>query len=375
MKWLSFLICLLTLNAAHAAPGGDVIGNGGDGVVIEGQLYLLDLVEFGNFKLPYFDPNSRAESSDLAVLKSISHLPVDHSLLARKIGEIRALSPLLADSLLQAIRMYTWRLVSYELVDVGDENTVVNLPRTQIAIRSRKAIMIFENELLRLNDANRVALILHEMIYAMITPVKTRAASRLEYQQSSVAREINSYLFTESLRSEGHAGLRKLFSIGSSDRTYLPLYDDSIGIPLTSQSLVTDEFDSTLIGYEYIRAAVRGVVEPNADYRISMFAQNKSVPETSFQEACLLRRESAPSVLRIDFDKAIQYIRLKFAEIPTPDGRQTYLSRELGTTLGWSFKPFANIQKPAYVVDNERPGFVYEPKCVKFIRETLPKLK
>ena len=359
-----FAMIVLFCQLTYAAPGGDVIGNGGDGVVINGQLYLLDLVEFGNFRAPYFDPSSQASASDIEQLNVLEDIPVDRDLIARKIAEIRKQSPLLAEVLLQGIRMYSWHLAAYELIDVGDENTVVNLPRTQIAVRSRKTILVSETEVTRLDAANRVALVFHEAIYALIRPKKiTGEKGSFEYQQSSVAREINSYIFSKKLSSRGLEGLEKIVRIESGG-PYLPI--DEYIAKTTRAKVGSGFFFDTEIEFTYFKFS-QGL------YPDLLFARGVPVSEQDFVSYCARKDESLPKLINFDLRGISLSAELKFDEISTPDGRQMYLK------FGSSYSDAdgtasSSIEAAKFIPVPGQPGYVYEPRCVKFLKTGLSKL-
>ena len=384
MKWLSFVICLLSLNAVRAAPGGDVIGNGGDGVVVDGQLYLLDLVEFGNHKRPYIDANAKAEENDLATLSKVAHLPIDRALLAKKISEIRTISPILADSLVQAVRMYTWNLVDYDLVDVGDENTIVDLPRTQIAIRTRKMILINQTAIERLDAINRVALILHEVIYAMILP--TRILDRREwfYQKSFVAREINAYLFSEDLHINGEEGLREKLQNPGTVSYYLPSWywwefaslRDQVKA-LSVAPVVKQMTESLRISYRFVvpylwqqQPSKSRPVDRKEKY---LFGSSASIEK--YQIGCS-SNDFQPKTYQITMLLDETTVDLKFEEILTPSGRQIYLRASRTSASDWfgASRPDLKdkvIRNAEYVAVPGKPGHFYESGCVKFLSEIL----
>ena len=209
---------LIFLHTSPSLAGRDT-GNGGDSVEMNGQQYLLDLVEFGNYAAPYFDSGAVADPKDLERLHVLGDVQVNRALVARKISQVRAYSPGLAEAMLRAISMLRWQAVAYPLEDAEDENTIVKLPRVQVAIRVRDSIMINLLAFAGLNEENRVALIFHEVIYSLLRPeIRHERGIKTVHQQSSVAREINSYLFSPQLAAEKAQGLSR--RLRSLDGTY-----------------------------------------------------------------------------------------------------------------------------------------------------------
>jgi|GEM_PF-5555691 len=245
---------VLTLNA-FAGPG--TVGNGGDGVEIDGKLYLLDLVEFGGREgdhiTPHIDPSIEPRESDLERLSALDSLNdsgvvIDKREIAAKLAEIRAVNPGLAEALLRVIGMYEWEYSNYPLVDVGDENTKVNLPRVQLGIRQRTRIDTAREALLRLQQNNRTAYVFHEIVYALVrpTPIVTNGERPLVAQRSSVARQITAYLFSRKLKERGNAGLL-----------------DAFKIPPVADELVDETAKKTKVGDYYLPISTYGRLDPN----------------------------------------------------------------------------------------------------------------
>ena len=212
------LISLIFIAAAISASAGPrVVGNGGDGVYMDGQLFLLDLVESGEHLKPYIGPDAVDAKTEQVLAKSLALIPVDGALLSRKIQDIAKLSGGLATAIVHAIRTYSWKIVSYDLKNVEDEDTVVSFPLHQIAIRKQNQILINAKLFSELNPDNQVALIIHEAIYALVTPVETEKGFR---QSSSDARRAVQAVFQEKMTFDGLVSAVKRFG---DDTPYLPI--------------------------------------------------------------------------------------------------------------------------------------------------------
>ena len=198
-------------------------GNGGDGFVIEGTPYLYDLVEAGVHKTPYFDHNIKLDPYLQGRIEKIfSHAPdLDLKLVTRKLIEIYNVDKIFGISLLYAMELYSWRWVDLSLYDVPDDgDTVVRYNRDmliQLAVRYNRAITIDATEWTKLNGGNKVALIFHEVIYALLNPKFIRSEkciapsdcqTDIYEQDANLARQITGFLFTGELR-KGKAALGK----------------------------------------------------------------------------------------------------------------------------------------------------------------------
>jgi hypothetical protein len=201
----------------HKAFAGERGGNGGDGIEIDGKLYVLDLVEAGVEDAPYVGPVDRIAPMIRRRIEahfSQTHFPVE--LIATKLADIEAVDPVMAHILLRGMELYNWRLVNGGLVDIQDENSLLDYANlSQLAIRRNSTIMINRVLWERLDAANRAALVFHEIVYALVKPVT--AGERLT-QDSVVARELTGYLFSQDLPRQGIVGLSRIVGEGFTFR-------------------------------------------------------------------------------------------------------------------------------------------------------------
>jgi hypothetical protein len=224
------LVMSTLAGSAQARESGP--GNGGDGILVNGKIYSLDLVEagVGVAENPYFDPQVPSVSDPEYALffervqKTIGHLqdaPVE--LLSRKLYEISRVDRLFSRIILKTLEAYLWVMVSEPLRDIQDEDTNLELSSDrwfQLAIRRDVSILLQQDLWQRLDPAHRVALILHEVLYANL-PVESRVErvelesgkiKEIEYyvQVSRKARVVVGYLFTPQFRARGIDGLRQV---------------------------------------------------------------------------------------------------------------------------------------------------------------------
>lgn len=223
MKPTYFYITILTLllGTSYALAGGKEAGNGGGGVLEEGKPYLLDLVESGIEKAPFFDTTVEADPVYKArVAQAFSSLPdTPNELVSQKLTEISHLDQVLAASLMKVMELYFWKPIDFTLVHIPDEETVIDIDpslQVQLAARLEHSIEINAMAWEQLDQANKAALIFHEALYALLVPDQVTTATGVTYYQQSSprAREIVGYLFSSISKIRGSSGLHQL--IGSS---------------------------------------------------------------------------------------------------------------------------------------------------------------
>lgn len=224
--WSMLVAVLATLSPLSVTPAraeGHGPGNGGNAVLVDGKLYLLDLVEAGVQKNPYIQNINdfrSCQDNECTVRKFNSS---EGRFLARAYSYFRekkfdfettrlltekllSLNTLVRDELLLAIVLYQWRLTDLPLEEVKGIKSPLDLSQTtvyQLAYRRDNAILINRALWEQLDPANRVALIIHEVVYAMLRPMPNGDGTFT--QESWDARLITGDLFTEAT---AHARLR-----------------------------------------------------------------------------------------------------------------------------------------------------------------------
>jgi small nuclear ribonucleoprotein (snRNP)-like protein len=185
---------LLLTSLAGFAGEGDRGGNGGDGIYIDDKLYLLDFVEAGIEESPLIIDVAPTLHTKMRVDMLFPQIGMPRDLIARKITELRnGTFPFFGALLLDVMELYQWRLVNSKLIDIKDENTVLQYENLeQLAVRKNSSIMIDRSLWEKLDDANKVGLIFHEAIYALIKP---RMVGGILQQLSDRARELNGKIF------------------------------------------------------------------------------------------------------------------------------------------------------------------------------------
>lgn len=186
--------------------GGET-GNGGDGLIRNDNVYLLDLVEAGVELAPYFNKSVQADERINSFLKN--KLPIDNSvieLISRKTKEIYLINSRLAYHILSAINLYNWQFLNTRLKDIPDDgDTIIDLPvkgeLVQIAVRYKKEIKIDKKYWLLMDDANRASLILHEVLYSLIQPHISENGTQAQQSSLDVRRFVG-FLLSERFDRE-----------------------------------------------------------------------------------------------------------------------------------------------------------------------------
>jgi hypothetical protein len=248
MTWTLFFL----MPALTAFAGGET-GNGGDGILRDNKVYLLDLVEAGTELTPYFNKSDEPDGRINAFLKK--KLPIENTvieLISRKTKELYLKSPSLAYHVLAAINLYSWQFLNTHLRDVPDDgDTIIDIPYrgdlVQLAVRYKKEVKIDKSYWLFMDDANRAALILHEALYALIQPHIDEDGNNAK-QSSLDTRRLVGLLFGENFDREALQTF--LSSLGTLDA--YPRMSDLGGTMLPNMSAVKN-INSQFIGEFYVK--------------------------------------------------------------------------------------------------------------------------
>ena len=184
-----------------AFAGPSVVGNGGNGVFLEENFYVLDLVESDSHVQPFMKDPAVAFYYDR--IKYALHAFQDPALVravAQKITELGALDLIYTEALLRTFEAVRWNLVNYRLV-LMPVITPVAAQLHQIAIRTSDNILIDQQYWNLLNIQNRVALLIHEANFILIRP--SPIADDTAFQKSAFqSRLLTGYLFSNSMAGE-----------------------------------------------------------------------------------------------------------------------------------------------------------------------------
>lgn len=213
------IIITVVLSTSISLAGGHSVGNGGDGILIDGTIYTYDLVENGLHTKPFFDQSIEVpDFINTAVNTQLYAFDAKvRRLVSIKLSEIYKIDPAFYRVLETVLNMYQWNILSnFSLVEINDEDgSDVDIPKElfrQVAVRSVRSIKMDGNLIQQMNAENITAMIFHEIVYA-ITPIRMILAngSYIGHQSSQEARIANAYLFNPTFSQKGIAGLRKAF--------------------------------------------------------------------------------------------------------------------------------------------------------------------
>ena len=194
---MKILLTAILSTMVLSGPGfaGDKGGNGGDGILYEGVPYVLDLVEAGVELSPVYNTTLALDKKIVSELKiSLESFPEVQTKMSQKLTELNHFREGLGLLIAVSFRLFNYSMVNFDLIDIKDENTLIDSARVQLAIRSGRDILLNRRMWSKLNIDHKVALLLHEIIYAYQSLERNNSE---KLAQSSVrARKIVGYLFT-----------------------------------------------------------------------------------------------------------------------------------------------------------------------------------
>lgn len=182
---------------------GHFLGNGGQAIAVNNQLFTRDLFEHGLHLAPYLKTVDASSAAPAEILKIAERaheirfpagLSLPHSVLAQKIHELNEWSRNLGECLLQALICYSWESVSFEL-PLTDESApgAPECKWEQVANRLRDSIYIQEALWNRLSPVARTVLLIHEAVYSLLKP--QRLAPHCYRQYGPQARRLTAAFF------------------------------------------------------------------------------------------------------------------------------------------------------------------------------------
>lgn len=144
------------------------IGNGGEGVLENGQIYVRDLYEQKSHLNPWFGTSgstSLREAWNRTTLEK--YFSEERSLVIRKLTDIENVYPGLGFATLEALDKYSYLFVDeLELLE-NDSPSVPESKRVQIAIRRYKVVYISNTAWTKMSAEAKAALLIHEGIYGL----------------------------------------------------------------------------------------------------------------------------------------------------------------------------------------------------------------
>lgn len=169
---ISFLVSLLISVPAYAAipfGNGFVVGNGGDGYLVDGRILLRDLLESGAKSEPEFGLVFTTRHEE-RIRDHRWGVPFNRNLLARKLTDLNVFYPFLGDAVLETLLQFNLTPIQTKLFPLREGETIVDLPPenlVQIANRLGSMIRIHEPSWRRMPESHRIALLIHEGLYGL----------------------------------------------------------------------------------------------------------------------------------------------------------------------------------------------------------------
>jgi len=186
---VSMTIALSTPFISAMAEGGGP-GNGGDAVYTPGSYWfqsgkweLLDLAEAGISSSVHFDRSQELFAKTYTdptvsnVYKAVSEAFVNPEFsddFKLALSSAIEYSDLDKTNLLVTLGLYSWELTNSPLRNVGDEHSTLDLTKlkvAQLALRLDDRIQIYAPIFSEMDLLNQVALVYHEIAYALTIPV------------------------------------------------------------------------------------------------------------------------------------------------------------------------------------------------------------
>lgn len=197
---LLVIICGLIILTSKVLAGPIVIGNGGNGVIKNGQVYLLDLIESSCDEHPFFNSDIKAElQQDIEKIFDLHMFPVD--LMAIKLTELKQLDKVFAYSILSVAKKLRWSFVNYRLKDTYDPTPIVIEPGAlaQIGVRVNDNIMVDISYWNMMSPEHKTAFVFHEIFNSYVAFIKNLDGE--EVQSGLQVRQLVGLIFSPQLKN------------------------------------------------------------------------------------------------------------------------------------------------------------------------------
>jgi hypothetical protein len=235
-----------TPNPKHYMVSAGEVGNGGHGRIKNGRVYLMDLLEVGvEERDAWYDTVHNPFANFVAVRERVKRsipeeLPVDE--VAIQLTYLSHRDPVLATTLLEAISLYKWEIIDEEFKVLPLDGNIIESGEGDIVLianRRGRTVHISRPMLKRMNILHRGALVIHEVVSALIPPKKVTLADGTEtFKQDSLrGREITGLFYSKKLDGiKTDAGLGMFLSPGE-----IP-YSDSVPLAVSRDNVVAGSF-------------------------------------------------------------------------------------------------------------------------------------
>ena len=225
---LSAIIFLSVFSSITFASGID-IGNGGDGIYIQGRLVLRDFAEQADFKPKIWSkisiPRMVRETNELVFPGKLN---LDRTALALKLTDIENLLPGAGMLLIRVLKSYEFLVIGRNLSSVPDKSwDDTKYPRKQVAVRLGDQISIGLEAWLELSTENQIGLLIHEAFYSLIPPFCQESLDGVCSPRASDARKLTRLSFAAN---NGEEFLNEFVSV----QNLLPVLREECQVPALS---------------------------------------------------------------------------------------------------------------------------------------------
>jgi hypothetical protein len=203
---IKLLFALLFISPLLHANG--FVGNGGNGIQLGSKIFVYDLFILSAHTKPYFG-NEIDETLPSLPSDEAFQFTYSKTLLKRKLTDLNRIAPGLGDYILMSMKSYNWVLVDTPLTSIKIAKGAIKLPAgarvLQIANRSDLIIRINRAVWQKLDDANKIALLIHEAVFSLLRPIPDDAGFMV--QPADVAYKITGSFFTNSFYTSDPASV------------------------------------------------------------------------------------------------------------------------------------------------------------------------
>ncbi len=160
------LFSLIFLFSASVFASGVSVKGGGSGVDLGSHVALLDLVESGVDRTPFFGEHA-CQTATFETLREV--LPSNAQIrFCQKLYDVAALDPALATAFTKTVAALTWVFTDQPL-KVIDPDPIIDVKTVQLAVRNGNRVIIQRELFQRMSPEHQAALIIHEVAAALVS--------------------------------------------------------------------------------------------------------------------------------------------------------------------------------------------------------------
>lgn len=204
----TFLLALPSLSFGYVR-----IGNGGEGVLENGRIYVRDLYEQGSHLNPWFGADTAPHVwAAWYGSRLFTQFSAERDYVVRKITDIERIFPGLGFAAIRALDKYNYIFV--EKLDLlnNDSDTVPDSRRVQIAVRRYGDLYLSKEAWAKMDVEARAALLIHEAVYGL---GKIHCGPQVCEQISREVRPLIGQLFFSSPRLNLKSEIARVLNVNS----------------------------------------------------------------------------------------------------------------------------------------------------------------